>query len=244
MFCTGLTHPTQTLFSSGQLGLLSHPGRAVMGEQQREACVRNSLEGGKDVLKYCFGVFPFMNHLVSSSVLQSQQAHRRDHSTDHCKSLEHLWASVAQGVLAQCRLVKSSVSEMVIPSLAVGASDPVERSSLSVEAAVRRMHTGLRHGTVLDMRRMLQCSEGSTGRHGFAGAVLVCTVRCDHGSRHSPWSGSSADSRSTDIYLAMHAKWLPGWAEDVRVKSVNIVDEATRNTSTFFASGTSEVLLI
>ena len=28
-------------------------------------------------------------------------------------------------------------------------------------------------------------------------------------------------------YVAMDVKWLPGWEEDVRIKSVNIVDEAS-----------------
>ena len=27
--------------------------------------------------------------------------------------------------------------------------------------------------------------------------------------------------------VAMDVKWLPGWGEDVRIKSVNIVDEAS-----------------
>ena len=43
----------------------------------------------------------------------------------------------------------------------------------------------------------------------------------------------------------MDVKWLPGWEEDVRIKSVNIVDEASnlQHIFPFFETETSEVLL-
>ena len=46
-------------------------------------------------------------------------------------------------------------------------------------------------------------------------------------------------------YAAMDVKWLPGWEEDVRIKSVNIVDEASnlQHIYPFFETETSEVLL-
>ena len=45
-----------------------------------------------------------------------------------------------------------------IASIAVGDGDPLERSSLSVDAAVRRMHTNRAHATVADTRRMFQAA--------------------------------------------------------------------------------------
>ena len=46
-------------------------------------------------------------------------------------------------------------------------------------------------------------------------------------------------------YVAMDVKWLPGWEEDVRIKSVDIVDEASnlQHIYPFFETETSEVLL-
>ena len=43
----------------------------------------------------------------------------------------------------------------------------------------------------------------------------------------------------------MDVKWLPGWEEDVRIKSVNIVDEASnlQHIYPFLETETSEVLL-
>ena len=35
-------------------------------------------------------------------------------------------------------------------------------------------------------------------------------------------------------YVAMDVKWLPGWEGDVRIKSVNIVDEASNLQHIFF----------
>ena len=45
-------------------------------------------------------------------------------------------------------------------------------------------------------------------------------------------------------YVAMDVKWLPGWEEDMRIKSVNIVDEANnlQHTYPFFETEASEVL--
>ena len=46
-------------------------------------------------------------------------------------------------------------------------------------------------------------------------------------------------------YVAMDVKWLPGWEEGVRIKSVNIVDEASnlQHIYPFFETERSEVLL-
>ena len=46
-------------------------------------------------------------------------------------------------------------------------------------------------------------------------------------------------------YVAMGVKWLPGWEEDVRIKSVNIVDEASnlQHIYPLFETETLEVLL-
>ena len=56
-------------------------------------------------------------------------------------TLAELWTAEAQGLLAQCRLVESSVPESVISVLANGDGDTLGRSSISVESAVRTMHT-------------------------------------------------------------------------------------------------------
>ena len=45
-------------------------------------------------------------------------------------------------------------------------------------------------------------------------------------------------------YVALDVKWPAGWEEDVRVKSVNIVDEASnlQHIYPFFETETSEIL--
>ena len=66
---------------------------------------------------------------------------RRRPTTHITATPEALWTAEAKSLLAQCRLVESSVPEGVISVLARGDSDTPGRSSISVESAVRRMHT-------------------------------------------------------------------------------------------------------
>ena len=122
--------------------------------------------------------------------------------------------------------VEPSVPEDVTPVLAMGDGDPLERSSISVESAVRRMHTTPGHATMPDMTG----SESSTSRHGCSVTLLLFSMRC-----------CDAPLR----YLAMNVKRLSGWEADVRIKSVNIVDEASnlQRNNPFFESERSEVLL-
>ena len=62
--------------------------------------------------------------------------------------------AVMRGLLAQNEMNESLSSDFV-SVLALGDVDPLGRSGLSADAAIRRMHTNLAHASVPDMRRML-----------------------------------------------------------------------------------------
>ena len=64
------------------------------------------------------------------------------------------WTAVMRGLLAQNEMNESLSSDLV-SVLALGDVDPLERSGLSADAAIRRMHTNLAHAFVPDMQRML-----------------------------------------------------------------------------------------
>ena len=59
-----------------------------------------------------------------------------------------------RGLLAQDEM-NESLSSDVVSVLALGDVDPLGRSGLSADAAIRRMHTNLAHASVPDMQRML-----------------------------------------------------------------------------------------
>ena len=64
------------------------------------------------------------------------------------------WTAVMRGLLAQNEMNESLSSDLV-SVLALGDVDPLGRSGLSADAAIRRMHTNLAHASVSDMERML-----------------------------------------------------------------------------------------
>ena len=59
-----------------------------------------------------------------------------------------------RGLLAQNEMSESLSSDLV-SVLALDDVDPLGRSGLSADAAIRRMHTNLAHASVPDMQRML-----------------------------------------------------------------------------------------
>ena len=62
-----------------------------------------------------------------------------------------------RGLLAQNEMSESLSSDLV-SVLALGDVDPLGRSGLSADAAIRRMHTNLAHASVPDMQRMLMAA--------------------------------------------------------------------------------------
>ena len=145
----------------------------------------------------------------------------------------------------RCLLAKNEMSESDLVSvLALGNVDPLGRSGLSADAAIRRMHTNLAHASVPDMQRMLMAARAPQ-------LILDALKRfscsqCDAMTAPKIPRGVSVLQTVAPLrYVAMDVKWLLGWEEDVRIKSVNIVDEASnlQHTYPFFETETSEVLL-
>ena len=62
-----------------------------------------------------------------------------------------------RGLLAQNEMSESLSSDLV-SVLALGHVEPLGRSGLSADAAIRTMHTNLAYASVLDMRRMLMAA--------------------------------------------------------------------------------------
>ena len=71
---------------------------------------------------------------------------------------EACWTAITRGLLAQREVARLELLEDEIAVLAVGDGDAFGRSSMAVDAAVRRMHTHLAHASVGDMRRMPQAA--------------------------------------------------------------------------------------
>ena len=71
--------------------------------------------------------------------------------------------AIARASLAQRELARSELLEDEIEVLAMGDGDALARSSIRVDAAVRRMHTYLAHLSVADMRRMPQAARSPQG---------------------------------------------------------------------------------
>ena len=62
-----------------------------------------------------------------------------------------------KGLLAQTEMSESLSSDLV-SVLALDDVDPLGRSGLSADAAIRRMHTNVAHASVPDMQRMLMAA--------------------------------------------------------------------------------------
>ena len=65
--------------------------------------------------------------------------------------------AVMRGLLAQTEMSESLSSDLV-SILAIGDVDPLGRSGLSADAAIRRMYTNLAHASVPNMQRMLMAA--------------------------------------------------------------------------------------
>ena len=86
---------------------------------------------------------------------------------------EICWTAIVGGLFAQCALTRPEVSEDVIAVFAIGDGDLIEGSSISVEAAIRRMHKHLAQTSVAGMRRSFRLLEHTTGSHGSPCTFLV-----------------------------------------------------------------------
>ena len=128
--------------------------------------------------------------------------------------------------------------------LRLGDVDPLGRSGLSADAAIRRMHTNLAHASVADMQRMLMAARAP--QPILDAFERFSCAQCDAMTAPKiPRSVSVPQTVAPLRYVAMDVKWLPGWEEDVRIKSVNIVDEASNlhHIYPFCETETSEILL-
>ena len=124
---------------------------------------------------------------------------------------------------------------------ALGDVDPLGRSGLSADAAIRRMHTNLAHASVPDMQRMLLAARAP--QPILDALKRFSCAQCDAMTAPKIPRGVSVPQTVAPLrYVAMDVKWLPGWEEDVRIKSVNIVDEASnlQHIFPFFETQTSE----
>ena len=140
--------------------------------------------------------------------------------------------------------MNESLSSDLVSVLALGDVDPLGRSSLSADAAIRRMHTNLAHVSVLDMQRMLLAARAP--QPILDSLKRFSCAQCDAMTAPKIPRGVSVPQTVAPLkYVAMDVKWLPGWEEDVRIKSVNIADEASnlQHIFAFFETETSEVLL-
>ena len=119
--------------------------------------------------------------------------------------------------------------------LALGDVDLLGRSGLSADAAIRRMHTNLAHASVPNMRRMLMAARApqpildALARFSCAQFDAMTAKKIARGV----WVPQTVAPLR---YVAMDVKWLPGWEEDTRIKSVNIVDEASNLQHTYHSS--------
>ena len=153
------------------------------------------------------------------------------------------WTAVTRGLLAQNEMSESLSSDLVLV-LALGDVDLLGRSGLSADAAIRRMHTNLAHASVPDMQRMLMAARASQPMLG-AFACFSC-AQCDVMTVPKIPKGVSVPQTVAPLrYVATDVKWLPGWEEDVCIKSVNIVDEASnlQHIYPFFETETSESIV-
>ena len=88
------------------------------------------------------------------------------------------------------------------------------------------MHTNPAHVSVPDMRRMLMAVR--TPQPMLDALARSSRAQCDAMTASEIPRGVSVPETVAPLrYAAMHVMWLPGWEEDVRIKSVNIVDKAS-----------------
>ena len=88
----------------------------------------------------------------------------------------------------------------------------------------------LGHSTVLNMRRMLQAA--TAPQAVMDGLSHFSCSQCD--ALTAPKIPREVAVPQTVVplrYLAMDVRCLPGWEECVRIKSVNLLDETSCNTS-------------
>ena len=140
--------------------------------------------------------------------------------------------------------MSESVSSDPVSVLALGDVDPLGRSGLSADAAIRRLHTNLAQASVPDMRRMLMAARAP--QPVLDALVRFSCAQCDALTAPKiPRRVSVPQTVAPLRYIAMDVKWLPSWEEDARIKGVNIVDEASnlQHIYPFFETETSEVLL-
>ena len=147
------------------------------------------------------------------------------------------WTAVMRGLLAQNEM-NESLSPDLVSVLALGDVDPLGRSGLSADAAIRSMHTNLAQQRMLLAARAPQPILDALERFSCAQCDAMTAPKI-------PWGVSVPQTVAPLMYVAMDVKWLPGWEGDVRIKSVNTVDRASnlQHIFPFFETETSEVLL-
>ena len=103
--------------------------------------------------------------------------------------------------------------------------------------------TRIWHMPLPDMRRMLMAARPP--QPILDALARFSCAQCDAMTAPKVPRGVSVPQTVAPLrYVAMDVKWLPGWEEDTRIKSVNIVDEASdlQHIYPFFETETSEVL--
>ena len=148
-----------------------------------------------------------------------------------------------RGLVAQNEM-NDSLSSNLVSVLALGDVDPLGRSGLCADAAIKRVHTNLAHASVPDMRRMLLAARAP--QPILDALKRFSCAQCDAMKAPKIPRGVSVPQTVAPLrYVAMDVKWLPGCEEDVHIKSVNIVDEASdlQHICPFFETEKSEALL-
>ena len=85
------------------------------------------------------------------------------------------WTAVKRGLLVQNEM-NDSLSSDLVSVLALGDVDPLGRSGLSADAAIRIMHTNLAHTSVPDIATDALGGTSSSAQFGCLGSILVCSV--------------------------------------------------------------------
>ena len=118
------------------------------------------------------------------------------------------WTAVMRGLLAQNEMSESLSSDFV-SVLALGDVDPLGRSGLSADAAIRRTHTNLPHASVPDMQRMLLAARAP--QPILDALKRFSCAQCDAMTAPKIRRGVSVPQTVAPLrYVAMDVKWLPG----------------------------------
>ena len=116
-----------------------------------------------------------------------------------------------EGLLAQNEMSESLSSDLV-SVLVLGDVDPLGRSGLSADAAIRRMHTNLAHASVPHMRRMLMAARAP--QPILDALARFSCAQCDATTAPKIPRGVSVPQTVAPLrYVAMDVKWLPGWGK-------------------------------